>query len=91
MHALLDELKRASAIVDYEMAPAEHGAEGGRLTIWVDAMVTDESLSALLQAVVDRSVETGSCWDLRVGVVVERARISPREGRILQRPDHSRR
>jgi hypothetical protein len=45
----------------------------------------------LLQAVVDRSVETGSCWDLRVGVVVERARISPREGGVLQRPGNPRR
>jgi hypothetical protein len=91
MNELLDRLKRDNIIVDYEMAPAEHGAEGDRLTIWVDALVTDENLSELLQAVVDRSVETGSCWDLRVGVVVERARISPREGGVLQRPGNPRR
>jgi hypothetical protein len=91
MNQLLDALKRSNTIVDYETAPAEEGAECQRLTIWVDAMVTDESLSALLQAVVDRSVETSSSWDLRIGVVVERGRISPREGPVLHRAAEHRR
>lgn len=74
---MLDDLKHAKVIVDYDLAPPRPDDSAERLTIWVDAAVTEATLTELLQAVVDRSVETGLCWDLRVGIVVERARIVP--------------
>jgi hypothetical protein len=77
MKQLLDDLKLAKVIVDYDMAPPRQDDAAARLTLWVGPAVTEMTLTELLQAVVDRSVETGSSWDVRIGIAVERARISP--------------
>jgi hypothetical protein len=89
MRTLLDRLKRSKTIVDYQIEPPPDGAPESHLTLWVDAAITEDMLAALLQAVVDRSVETDSYWDVRVGIAVERARISPEAGYVRGRSDHS--
>ncbi|HVV93963.1 MAG TPA: hypothetical protein VHD15_11130 [Hyphomicrobiales bacterium] len=90
MNELLESLRRDRVIVGYETAPALAPGGGERLMIWVDAAVTEAVLGDVLQAVVDRSVETGSAWEVTVAIVVERASITPlgrsrpSDGRLAQ-------
>jgi hypothetical protein len=88
VNELLETLRRDQAITGYETAPALSPGGGERLMIWVDAAVTEVVLGDILQAIVDRSVETGSAWEVTVAIVVERASITPRsDGRAIQSGD----
>jgi hypothetical protein len=78
MNELLERLRRDRLIAGYETAPAIAPGGGERLMIWVEAAVTEAVLGDILQAVVDRSVEIGSAWEVTVAIVVERASITPR-------------
>lgn len=78
MNELLEAFRRDNRVAGYEMAPALAPGGGERLMIWVEAAVTEAVLSEILQAVVDRSVETGSAWEVTLAIVVERASVTPR-------------